>query len=98
MKAWQPKPGRTACAVPFCRRTCKALGEGHESICFQHFRAIDPARRRLYRRLVRKANALTGQERLTSEQVRLARRLIRMSWRMWEKMKAEAIEAAAGIG
>jgi len=83
---------RTSCIVPFCRRTTatdKLRAKGHnEWICTDHWRSVDPRLRRLKSRAERKLARGTG------DPVTM-RGIID---RTWTKVKAKAIEAAAGLG
>lgn len=47
------KPGRLACCVPFCRRSTGRT-EFTEWLCGEHWRLVDPARRQVYDRYVRR--------------------------------------------
>jgi hypothetical protein len=45
--------GRLLCVVPFCRRTTACV-DFEQWICGEHWRLIDRARRRVYRRHLRR--------------------------------------------
>lgn len=89
---------RLACCVPFCRRTFKSdkagtpWGEGSEVICGKHWRGIAAPRRRRYSLLKRRFKNRKG-----TLQGPLAERIERILENEWLKLKAIAIEAAAGI-
>ncbi len=79
------KPGRIACAIPFCRRTAPAdqHGEDAEIICGKCWRLADPATRRENRRLYRLA-----------EPSYLDRADFYASWK---RIKSQITEAKGGI-
>ena len=86
------EPARIRCCVPFCGRTTKDNGLIREWICGPHWRPT-PKRWRLRKARVlriRKAAVLRVDEpsRLRAE---AAER------RLWQKLKAAAIESAVGI-
>lgn len=90
---------RLACLVPFCRRTFKngKLGapwpEGSEVICGKHWRMVDKALRARHRkawRLVGKIETRHGKQRTWH----FARRL---GFRIWDRIRVQATERAAGI-
>lgn len=90
-------PGRKRCCVLFCGRTYKCTADeladpNYEVICGKHYRLADTAiraRRRKVARLMRKA------QRLDREGV--WRHLARTDNRLWETVKRQANERAAGI-
>jgi len=80
---------RIACVVPFCRRTAarSEFGEGcTEIICGKHGRAASRVLRLRYRKLFRCWKR--GNHDI---------RLMKILDRLWERYKASAVEAAAGI-
>lgn len=94
------KPGRVACCVPFCKRTGKDDGHVTEIICGPHWRPTDSRLRRSYKRLCKwlaPKLELDPSAFSEAEQRRIIARH-RVAEAMWEKLKAEAIEAAMGIG
>ena len=75
---------RIGCCVPFCRRT--RLNPGfNEWICGKHWAVIAKDRRRVYGRL-------KGRWRRFGDPRDQAR-----AWRIWDRLKREAIERAVGI-
>jgi hypothetical protein len=75
---------RITCCIPFCRRT-RANPGFSEWICGDHWRAVPKARRRVYGRLKR-----------TWRRFHDGRDGVRAD-RVWNRLKHQAIEAAAGI-
>lgn len=95
--SWQPKPGRTACVVPCCRRTAKSVGVGHEVICAKHYRACDKALRAKYRKMNKDIDAaLAGN--INGQKTLEIQAMIDQSYQIWGELKRQAIEAAVGIG
>lgn len=84
---------RLKCCVPFCRRTFKREDcEGAEVMCGKHWRLASPILRRRHKRLCRcyRRNSLTtGIDR----EIKLSS----LEEALWNRIKAQAIEAAAGI-
>lgn len=85
------KSDRVRCLVPFCRRTTPAgrFGADAQWICGDHWRAIPKPRRRVWGRL-RKRWRRYGPQAGVHFDARW--------WRIWDRLKRAAIEAAAGIG
>ncbi|WP_156927842.1 hypothetical protein [Bradyrhizobium sp. Tv2a-2] len=77
---------RARCVVPFCRRTTKRFKA--EWICGNHWPLIPKAQRRVWGRL-RKRWRRYGPEAGVHFDARW--------WRIWDRLKREAIERAAGI-
>lgn len=78
-------PDRIGCCVPFCRRT-RANPGFTEWICGKHWAVIPKVRRRVYGRL-------KGRWRRFGDPKDRSR-----SWRIWDRLKRQAIELAVGIG
>ena len=101
------KPGRIPCCVPFCRRTAAAekFAGCDEIICGKHYRTVRKKVRRFYSLVWRRINRERARGPAefwkrppgSPERIRLVR-LERRAERIWERIKREAIEAAAGIG
>lgn len=89
---------RLACVVPHCTRTFRhdkkgtPYPPGSEVICGKHWRLNDAGERRRYGKLRRlyknKRGTLQGD---------MAARIVRLIDAEWERLKAKAIERAAGI-
>lgn len=89
---------RTACCVPFCRRTSTLFPK--EWLCADHWRLVE---RRLKRFRTKRLNQLRGRwqkayaEEPQSKRATMARQAY---WRaealIWERMKRQAISRAAG--
>lgn len=75
---------RLACCVPFCRRTTGRT-EFSEWLCGEHWRLVDKRKRRIYGRYVRQWRRFGP---ITS---------YKAADRIWNHIKREAIERAAGI-
>ncbi len=75
---------RVCCCVPFCRRTTAAdrLRPDTEWLCQKHWSVIPKSRRRAYSRARRKRAPFVNYA----------------AARLWRRLKAQAIEAAVGIG
>lgn len=88
------------CCVPFCKRTA-AGGPGEEIICGKHWMMVAKETRRVHSRMRRKAIAFMDKhpfpDDLTEEKRAFGARLIRISYKTWERVKKEAIEAAGGL-
>lgn len=95
---------RCHCCVPFCRRWRR--GEG-ETICWEHWKRIPLARRRAYFRAVaeRCPDTLLRARRAAPRWMRqrpdrtlgaayTRPRSIRAIWRLWDRLKRDAIERA----
>ncbi|PTM61920.1 hypothetical protein [Phreatobacter oligotrophus] len=87
--------GRIGCCVPFCRRTRGPrkgdrvpISSIREWICAEHYRATPASLRRRRSRILRMIDRASG--------VRLFR-LYDIDRRIWDRLKAAAIERAAGI-
>lgn len=76
---------RLRCLVPFCRRTWKGDGWATEWICGRHWRETNQKRRRAYCRM-------KNRFRRWGDRCARARAEV-----MWEALKGEAIERAAGL-
>lgn len=72
------KPGRTVCAVPFCRRTCRESARYAEYLCAVHWPLTDRRLRRLFFRVRHRIN-------------RGRPGLIGLENRIWERLKEQAI-------
>lgn len=83
---------RTSCLVPFCRRTTsneKLKARRHtEWICGRHWALTDRQARRLLFRIRRKITQRPLSRRLVLQGIEM---------RLWELLKRQAIERAAGI-
>jgi hypothetical protein len=101
------KPGRIPCIVPFCR--CTAAQTKHpgatEIICAKHWRRVPralKARKRKIVRLLEKAEAVVTREirglRIDVSDEKRKRAAHRAAWKVWDRCKAAAIDAAGGIG
>ena len=90
---------RQGCLVPYCRRTRSTAGlesRSREWICATHWRLADPARRRNYNKLVRRALkrlSLEGQPRGEDRLQSLCATLDGA----WRRLKLQVIERAMGI-
>lgn len=93
---------RARCAVPFCRRTA-STDEGFrdgEFLCGPHWRLRSPALRKAWLKNERLYRRNPGHE--TEHPAGSAARLVRLAIQhehdeLWERTKAEVIEAAAGL-
>lgn len=85
---------RVPCCVPYCRRTFKAesCDDGAEVMCGAHYRLASPVFRRRRSRLLRRLSR-TSPERKPREWLRLAD----LQFELWGRIKAQAIERAAGL-
>ena len=83
---------RIPCCVPFCGRTLsrKRFPWAHEVICGPHYRGASKILRLRHARLRRKLNRLTTLDKAYG-------RLVDLDWRLWERIKRQAIERAAGV-
>lgn len=81
---------RVRCLVPFCKRTTPAgrFGPDAQWICGNHWRMIPKDRRRVWGRL-RKQWRRYGPSAGENFDARW--------WRIWDRLKRSAIEAATGI-
>ena len=78
------RPGRIACAIPFCRRTAPAEKfPDDEIICGKCWRMADPALRRGNRELYRIVAPTAAQQ--------------AEFWSSWDRIKAQITEARGGI-
>lgn len=85
---------RIPCCVPFCRRTACRLkfADAQEIICGRHYRLASPVlRRRLSKLRRRRDRYRDGVDDAKIE------RSHALDWRLWDRIKAQAIERAAGI-
>jgi hypothetical protein len=76
------------CCVPHCRRMRRPRstdGDGVEWLCPDHWRTVSPTARRRYKRLQQRA-------RRGDDPMWLA-----LAFEQWKRLKAQAIERAAGI-
>lgn len=82
--------GRVHCVVPFCRRTTTPgrFGANAQWICGDHWRMVSKDRRRVWGRLRRQWRRYGPQTGIHFD----AR-----WWRIWDRLKREAIERAGGI-
>lgn len=76
---------RIACVVPFCRRTTGRT-EFSEWLCGDHWRMVDKPKRRVYGRYMRQWRRYGPTKRMAAA-----------ADRIWNRLKREAIEKAAGI-
>lgn len=76
---------RLLCCVPFCRRTTGRT-EFSEWLCGPHWRLVDKRKRQVYGRYMRQWRRYGPTERMAAA-----------AGRIWERLKREAIERAAGI-
>lgn len=101
-------PERIACIVPFCRRTIAAekMAHNREWICGKHWRHVSAQRKASYRRAVKRVRKIIARKPIYLEYWLLppgspARCAAVNMWRridgIWDRCKAEAIEAAGGI-
>lgn len=83
---------RIPCCIPFCKRTGSRakFPNCSEFMCGKHYqlgsRTLRRRRAKLRRRMLR-----------TRGDTRDAQRLSALDWRLWDRIKAQAIERAAGI-
>jgi len=78
---------RVGCVVPYCRRTTVAGRPDAEWLCPKHWPTISKRRRQVWGRL-RKQWRRYGPEKVSPAR-----------WfRIWDRLKREAIERAGGIG
>ncbi len=85
---------RIPCCVPFCRRTANGqkFPDAHEIICGKHYRLASLVlRRRLSKLRRRHARYREGVDDAKIE------RSYALDWRIWDRIKAQVIERAAGI-
>lgn len=81
------RAGRVACIVPGCKRTaCEEFADGGEIICGKHYRLADVRWRRLLTKVRRKCGKLGSPPHLIS-----------LFYRVWDRIKQQAIERGAGI-
>ena len=98
-------PGRIACCVPFCRRTCRDDGSFSEWICGKHWagvRKVTKRRRRIADRAAARADErfkalYSAQGGFTYQQHGRAMAARRLSAALWRRCKAEAVERAMGV-
>ncbi|MBB3411230.1 hypothetical protein FHT87_005183 [Rhizobium sp. BK316] len=76
---------RLSCCVPFCGRTWKGDERAVEWICRSHWTSIRMERRKVYRKAIGAFKADPNDLNRTK------------AIRLWNAMKREAIEKAAGI-
>jgi hypothetical protein len=94
---------RIKCLVPFCRRTVDGdRFAGCEVICGKHWRMASATLRRRHSRLSRRYRRKFGDSAYwtfpAGSAARIeALRLDRLLRKLWDRCKASAIEAAAGI-
>jgi hypothetical protein len=79
-------PGRVRCCVPGCGRTFKE-GDYSEIVCGKHWRLGDQRLRRLHCRIRRKAKKHVG----------WTPQLVRLEYRVWQKLRDQIIERSMGI-
>jgi len=98
------KPGRIPCIVPFCRRTADAakMAPATEIICGKHWRTVPAETKARYRQVRRRAKKLWRALYLDKKiqkpgREALCERAYDECDRVWERIKREAIEIAAGI-
>jgi hypothetical protein len=86
---------RIPCCVPFCRRTASLakFPDAGEIICGKHYRLSSAVLRRRFRKIRRRIERgpLKGDTMATLE------RLERLDLALWTRIKAQAIERAAGL-
>lgn len=86
------------CCVPFCTHTSRTFAPGHEWVCRDHWRLIDPElkrlRTRMVKRYVREGRVEKGAGVYNCQ--RHSAWLTLGGW--WRRAKRQAIERAAGIG
>lgn len=83
------KPDRIPCEVPFCRRTASVKNfpePGTRIICGKHFRLGDARLLRIYRKARRRVRRDPNDD-----------AAVRIAGRMWDKIREQAIERAAGL-
>ncbi len=89
------KPDRIACCVPFRRRTAARKGklaDCEEIICGKHWRQTPQTLRRRLQKIRRLTKRAVMRGDLGSQN-----KAWRLDWAVWEKIKAAAIETAAGV-
>jgi len=86
------KPGRIPCCVPYCGRTAPDDGQSTEILCGRHYRLARPALRRRLTRVRRHYRVA-----VLRKDWRAAERAWRLDQALWEAIKKEATEIAAGI-
>lgn len=79
---------RIQCVVPFCRRTTARFKPPTEWICGEHWKLIPHAQRRVWGRLRRQWRRFGPESGIGGERW----------YRVWDRLKRSAIEAAGGIG
>ena len=94
---------RIACVIPGCRRGTSRFPDSDEIICGPHWRAVPAATKRRkarIRRELRRFFAIAEAQgwALSNDQHRYGARLYRAASLAWRRAKAQAIQAAAGIG
>lgn len=82
---------RINCCVPFCKRTRKPINDATEWICGDHWKIVRKNRRRVYGRHKKRWRRF-GPE-WTADKYLFCRRIRRL----WNSLKREAIERAAGL-
>lgn len=104
-----PKPGRLACCVPFCRRTTRAdrWPGSLEWICAPHWRHVSRDKKVAQKALRKEHEGIRSEIEAASSagdgiglDAAFARRgeAFDRSDALWERCRAEAVEAGAGIG
>lgn len=103
------KPDRIPCCVPFCNRTGKRLPDDTDEtviICGDHYRLADKKVRRTATLALRRLNAAekkfnahqaAGRFDKAREQATLCDRHYKAHCRLFDRIKAQAIERAMGI-
>ena len=83
---------RIPCCVPFCRRTASRakIGDHTEIICGKHYRLASATLRRRLTKIRRRYRYILPPGELA--------RLHELDLRLWDRIKAQAIERAAGCG
>lgn len=91
----RPRYPKSACCVPFCRRTSTLFKD--EWLCADHWRLVDPQLKRLRTRLIRRWR-LRYERTLPDSRARYVAAVVwrRGDYAIWRRMKAQAIERAAG--
>lgn len=93
---------RIRCCVPFCNRTMKGDGDpDQEGICRNHIQGVDKRKRAMHVEASRRAEKIMDKypepELCPAQEAKSALAYIKVSKRLWNSIKTEAIERAGGL-
>lgn len=83
---FEPKPGRAYCCIPYCGKSFKSESPDVSWICRDHWKLVPRDYRRAFNRSYNEMKR------------RADGKFCIKTYRLWNRCRAAAVEAAAGIG